>query len=213
MTPLKKHGSVFHMLRRPLTFIFSCVTFLLVFSSISNAYDTSNVTITGTLLKNLTTENWLGLKTSSGHIYKLKSEDKEVMATLQKLEDGDLISGTGLLDNATKFVALHSLTFIGLKRLLGFWWTSFGFAEIQTFSEMSFYQPLLREAQKSYSTKKSYQYSISPSANTSWVVFLSDDKTVYYTSMEFNGASASMKMYNPETGALMKTIDFTRISR
>ncbi len=200
------------MLRRYLTLFLSSVTFLLTFSSISHAHDVDNVTITGTLLKNLTTENWLGLKTSSGHIYKLKSDDKEITSTLLKLEDGDLISGSGHLDNNTKFAALHSLTFIGLKRLLGFWWTSFGFAEIQTFSEMSFYQPLLKEVQKNYPTKKSYQYSVSPSASTSWVVFLSDDKTVYYTSMEFNGASASMKMYDPETGVLMKTIDFTRIN-
>lgn len=202
------------MLRRLLSSLILCVTFLLIFEQNGIAQESGQVTVTGTLLKSLTAESdtQLKLRTSSGHIYQLKITGQEANETINKLEDGDLISGFGQIDNSTKMAAIQSLSFIGLKRLLGFWWTSLGFVEIQTFSEMNFYQPVQK---KSASTpiKKSYQYSVSPSSGPSWVIFLSDDKTVYYTSMEINGVSAKMKMYNPETGALMKTIEFTRINR
>ncbi len=190
------------MLRRYLNLFSLSVSFLFMALPLAFTQESGQVLVTGTVIKNLTAFSWLGLKTSSGHIYKLKAQGAEVTATLSKLEEGDLISGFGQIDDNSKVASLQSLSFIGLKRLLGFWWTSLGFAEIRTFSEMNFYSTI----------KTSYQYSISPSTSPSWVIFLSDDQGVYYTSMDFQGASAEMKMYNPETGALIKTIDFTRIN-
>lgn len=198
------------MLRRLLSPLFITVSFLLITSANGFAQESGQVTITGTLIKNLTPDNWLGLKTSSGHIYKIKSDGSEANETLLKLEEGDLVSGFGQIDNSSKVAMIQSLSFIGLKRLLGFWWTSMGFAEIRTFSEMNFYNQSLFKTDSPL--KKSYQYSISPTLSTSWVIFLSDDKNVYYTSMIFQGNKAQMKMYNPETGVLTKTIDFTRIN-
>lgn len=200
------------MLRRSLSFIFTTVTFLLM-TSAALAQESGQVTVTGTFIKNVPGENWLGLKTSSGHIYKLSPDGGEVVETLSKLENGDLISGFGQIDNSSKVAFLQSLSFIGLKRLLGFWWTNMGFVEVRTFSEMNFYtQSNSSSTFSEPTTKKSYQYSVSPSSTNSWVIFLSDDKAVYYTSMEFQGSHAKMKMYNPETGVLMKTIEFTRIN-
>ncbi|MEK6774049.1 MAG: hypothetical protein AABY64_08915 [Bdellovibrionota bacterium] len=200
------------MLRRYLNLFSLSVSFLFMALPLGFAQESGQVSVTGTVIKNLTAFSWVGLKTSSGHIYKLKAESAEVTATLSKLEEGALISGFGQIDDSSKVASLQSLSFIGLKRLLGFWWTSLGFAEIRTFSEMNFYSQPQPNNRDPATIKTSYQYSISPSTNPSWVIFLSDDQGVYYTSMDFQGASAEMRMYNPETGALIKTIDFTRIN-
>ncbi len=200
------------MLRRLLTLLSITVAFMLITLAKAPAQESGQVTIAGTLIKKSSPENWLGLQTSSGHLYKLISNSAEVSETLPKLEEGDLVSGFGQIDNSSKVASLQSLNFIGLKRLLGMWWTNMGFADIQTFSEMNFYLEKSTSVQTDATIKKSYQYSISPTVSPSWVIFLADEKTVYYTSMDFQGNTAKMKMYHPETGVLMKTIDFTRIN-
>jgi len=201
------------MLRRTLTSLILTVSFSLFFSRVALSQDTSK-SISGTLIKSLTAPSGWALKSSSGHLYNMRLHSDETNEIIQKLEDGDFVSGAGEVDHFNKLALLKSIDFIGLKKFLGLWWTSWGFAQIPTFSELSFsgvdseQKPLL---QKSL-VKRSFQYSISPTTNPGWIVLLSDDKDIYFSSLHLNGRSAHLKIYNAETGTLTKVVDFTRIS-
>ena len=121
----------------------------------------------------------------------------------------------------SKQAEFRSVDFIGLKRLLGYWWTTEGFLDVRTFSLMNFYDrpgssvsagDLPNVAPRTDSIKKSYQYSVTPSSGVEWVVFLNDKETVYFTQVTFQGANAQMKVYNSESGALEKTINLLRLN-
>jgi hypothetical protein len=149
---------------------------------------------------------------SDGNIYPIESGAPDVEESLKKLSTGDLISGSGVFTDSGK-ISLEYIDYVGLRRMLGKWISSDGLLQVKNFSEMKFYPHTNSDTETTVpmtlaNVPKTFQYSVTPSGGKAWVLFLSDAnaKTTTFATIQINGANATLKTFDSETGGVTKTL-------
>lgn len=167
--------------------------------------------VVGTLQRG---DKGLSLITQSGcQTYSISTKSEDAEFNLYKLQSGDVITATGLLDEATCEAALESIDFVGLKQLLGYWHSSAGLFSIGSFTSLTFYPndktDISTEEEPEFFAPVSpvnFTYSVTPSEGKDWVVFLSDKSSTVFATIRFNKTRATMKFYDSETGKITRTL-------
>ncbi|WP_413574645.1 hypothetical protein ACLVWU_10485 [Bdellovibrio sp. HCB290] len=150
--------------------------------------------------------------------YLVASNNETALNALIKLAPGDVITATGKKNPAHCTVAIESVEYVGLRRLLGNWYSSEAVINVQDFNSMKFYaaQKISENGNTVYKyisqTPIEYSYSLIPSAGNEWVMFLSDSKSTTFGTIQFHRGSAVLKIYRSDTGALNKTLILYRMT-
>lgn len=157
---------------------------------------------------------YLSLPEQSCPRYELIAKNNEASAHIRKLSEGDLINATGYLDSSLCQSHIESVEYVGLKKLLGYWYSKAGIITVRDFSLLSFYPLNVRDL-KDVSSEHSgepitYRYSVVPSDGSEWVVFLSNSKGTSFATLKFARSIVTMKIYDSETGAILQTLRLSK---
>ncbi|WP_413584270.1 hypothetical protein [Bdellovibrio sp. HCB274] len=150
--------------------------------------------------------------------YLVASNNETALSALVKLAPGDVITATGKKNPAHCTVSIESVEYVGLRRMLGNWYSSEAVINVQDFNTMKFYaaQKISETGNKDYKsisqTPIEYSYSLVPSSGKEWVMFLSDSKSTTFGTIQFHRGSAVLKIYSSDTGALNKTLILYRMT-
>lgn len=198
MTRVGSHEKKWGM--RLLLFVLS----LMVSSGVSAAQP-----VTGTVLRESSgTTYLLADQKCKKYILDTKTDDAE--NNVRKLSNGDRITATGLLDSTTCTAVIESIEYVGLKKMLGYWYSNEGIITVRDYSSLSFYPINLKDYHdgKDYRTADpiDYRYSITPSEGREWVVFLSDKNSTLFATIQFIKDTALMRIYDSDNGKIIKTL-------
>ncbi|MNT28042.1 hypothetical protein D3C72_1637010 [compost metagenome] len=134
---------------------------------------------------------------------------------MKKLSSGDLINGTGIVQYKSNKLVLETIDYVGLRRMLGKWISNDGLLQVKNFSEMKFYPHNSPSSPTPSGLVLSdvpitFRYSLTPADGKAWVMFLSDSSKTVFTTIQINGANATLKTFDSETGAVAKTLRLTK---
>lgn len=145
--------------------------------------------------------------------YRIVTSEPEDAVTLSQLSAGDRISGHGVLNPVHRTLIVQSIDFVGLRKLLGPWLTTDGVLHFQDFDTMTV-QPLSGQ-------KTPYHYSLTPSENGEWVMFLSDSRRTILATLRFDAdnrlttgrskkSRALLKIFEANSGKILRTLNLER---
>jgi len=138
--------------------------------------------------------------------YELITRNEAAMESLLKLSNGDVITATGSKNPASCEINVDTIDYVGLKRLLGVWYSKDAVVDIRNYNEMSFYPPVMPDfANGAKPVSVDYKYSVIPSEGKEWVLFLSDKKTTTFATLQFSKGPVIMKIYS-ESGDVIRTM-------
>jgi hypothetical protein len=152
------------------------------------------------------------------HRYLVLSNSEAALSALVKLAAGDVVTATGIKNPGECSVAIESVEYVGLRRMLGNWYSREAVINVQDFSSMKYYptESIATNGNKVYAQVSKnpveYNYSLVPGSGKEWVLFLSDSKSTTFGTIQFNRGSAVMKIYNSDTGELTKTLLLYRLT-
>lgn len=146
--------------------------------------------------------------------YTIETKSEEAISGVRKLSPGDNITASGILDSDSCHALIESIDYVGLKKLLGYWYSHAGIFTIRDFNSLSFYPINTKNLENGtlYRTSDpiNYRYSVTPSEGNEWVVFLSDRKSTTFATIQFVKQSAVMKLYDSDTGKITKILHLSK---
>jgi hypothetical protein len=186
---------------------------LFVLTTISSAVALSAQPISGSIAV-FAKSMYLNAQNEPCTRYEITSKKESALAALIKLSNGDVITATGIKDPASCKVIIESVDFVGLKRLLGLWYSKDGVLAVQDFNLMRYYPaglPALIESSNPDAAPVDYKYRMVPSEGKEWVLFLSNTFSTTFATIQFSTkGTATMKTYDSESGNITKTMVLTR---
>lgn len=177
--------------------------FFLTLLSAGSVFAASN--ISGSIVKESTSYY---LVADSGCVrYLIKPQNAETAQTMVKLRSGDQLRASGNLSANTCEATLHSIDFVGLQSLLGYWKSDDGMYSIRNFSMLQFFpegsEEIVNGKYHDSIIPVTYHYSIVPAMGKDWVVFLSDNQDTQFATIRLNKNSATLKIFDSETGNMV----------
>ncbi len=171
------------------------------------AFAAQAISLTGVLEKNVQgsfiTFNYGSQK------YQVSSLPGEVTDSIAKMESGDTFIGNGQIDENKKTVLITSLDYVGLKKMLGLWYSGGSVMDFTSFTDLSVYpfntHPLILNLDKT-----DIRYSVAPFRGNQWAVFLSSRNSTLFGTLEFEGTEAILRVFNSETGNASSTMRLIR---
>jgi hypothetical protein len=149
---------------------------------------------------------------NSEFYYKIAAQNPDVQDSLDRLSNGDFIAGNGTLDTANKKLSIKSIDYVGLRKLLGPWIGTEGTLLFKDFSTMRFTPRFFDINLDSRLTnyQKEFRYSLTPSDGNEWGLFLSDDKSTTFATVEFTKNKVIIKIFESESGKIVRTLKLER---
>ncbi|KYG64086.1 hypothetical protein AZI86_14895 [Bdellovibrio bacteriovorus] len=148
--------------------------------------------------------------------YQLVPKNSIVALHMRKLASGDFVEGSGQLDDDHCKAFVESIEYVGLRKLLGYWYSeTAGIITVRDFSSLSFYpmnktSDLKDDALSRTGDPITYRYSVTPSEGKEWVVFLSNAQGTSFATLMFSSKFVTMKIYDSETGSLNQTLRLSK---
>lgn len=146
--------------------------------------------------------------------FEIKTKSAEATESVRKLSNGDYLTATGLLDLQLCKVVIESIDYVGLKKLLGYWYSADGIISVRDFNSLSFYpiDGMVIQEGALFKTVEpiDYRYSVTPSDGKEWVLFLSDKKSTTFATIQFLRETAIIKLYDSDNGDITKTFYFSK---
>ncbi|HEX7676105.1 MAG TPA: hypothetical protein VF412_18155 [Bdellovibrio sp.] len=144
--------------------------------------------------------------------YRIETKSADAQSALQKLAPGDTITATGLIDKSVCTASIESIDYVGLKRMLGNWFSKDGLITVRDFTNLQFFPTGNTEISKNYDIVKpiEYKYSLTPSDGKEWVLFLSDNQSTTFATIQFSKDIAIMKIFDSDSGEVKKTMILNR---
>lgn len=169
--------------------------------------------IIGTLTRDIH-YNGLAIILENKKKYFLTCSDAEAIIALNKMSPGDLVIGTGTIDDSKSTLHLENMDYVGLQRALGLWHTDNGFVEFKNFSDLDVYSKVFENSEVSTNSKKEFKYSLTPGtgSGTDWVLFLSDSDSTTMGTFKVDRNSATIKVFDSKTGNIKQTIRLSKVS-
>jgi hypothetical protein len=186
-----------------------CILFSLALNSTTLASNTvTSQTCKGFISKNSSGYFLNGV--NSKVLFRIIPRSPDVEAILAQLNNGDWISGNGVLETSERTVALQSIDFVGLHGLLGPWIVDDSTLIFKDFETMLY--------KKLNGNSINYHYSVSPGDDGEWAIFLSDDNHTILGSLKLGiggtapspQKSALMKLFEAASGKIARTLKLER---
>lgn len=134
-------------------------------------------------------------------------------STLTRLSDGDLIIANGSLDTQRGVALIESVDFVGLKQIIGRWYTrdSKGIMRFNTYQDVDVISLVLASGSATVVAQKSLKYTVSPSNGGDWIMFLSDERSTQMGSFYIKDNVATLKLFNTQTGDVSQVIRLQKV--
>ncbi len=137
---------------------------------------------------------------------------------LQKMRDGDFLTGHGQILTSRKMVALESIDTVGLKQILGIWrtvhWDVF---EFRDFSRVVLYAPNPGNRADRITPRlaptRQMNYTLAPSSGDNWSIFMADKDGIQLGELQFGARSMNMTLYDSATGRVNQKFELAPIRR
>lgn len=144
--------------------------------------------------------------------YTIETNTTDVQDSLNRLSEGDYITGNGFVDENNKKIRIDSIQYVGLRRLLGPWKSDEGLMVFKDFTTMRFFPNYTDQPQGVEATnhQQEFRYSLSPSNSGAWILFLSDSKSTTFATVEFDSANILLKIFESESGNILRTLILER---
>ncbi|WP_291516213.1 hypothetical protein [Bdellovibrio sp. ArHS] len=147
-------------------------------------------------------------------VFTVETKSEDAAMSVRKLSTGDTLTASGLLDTETCIASIESVDYVGLKKLLGYWYTQEGIITVSDFNSLSFYPINMKDFQNGKDLSQidpiTYRYSLTPSDGKEWVLFLSDSTSTLFATIFFNKNNATMRIYDSENGDIVKTLRLSK---
>jgi|GEM_PF-1099097 len=144
---------------------------------------------------------------------------------LRKLSTGDFLSGGFEYDATDRSYSLQQIESVGLKSLLGPWFSTGMLFNFESFTRLSIiandtpsrsFAPLSSNAANGNSSRlspKQFNYSLTPTADSEeWVAFLSDNESTHYSTIERGANVIHIRLYDSDSGAVVQTFTLSRLN-
>ncbi|MEN0057340.1 MAG: hypothetical protein AAGB31_00790 [Bdellovibrio sp.] len=182
---------------------------IVITSSFASAFQSLSGTVTRT-----SSDLYIVISNAHCSRYLLVGANEDADNSIRKLSAGDILTASGTLHESTCKASLTSVDYVGLKKLLGYWYSNEGIFTVRDFNYMSFYPMNIKNAQSDpeYYTGDpiSYRYSITPSEGKEWVMFLSDKESTTFATLQMYRGYATMRIYDSDTGQMKKTLRLSK---
>lgn len=204
LTEGKGHGKTCGM--RILLFVLSILTSLPIFA---------NQPIYGVVTRDTTKLSIVLDNNSDCTNFVISSKSEEASSAIKKLSHGDSLTATGQLNPSDCTALIESIEYVGLKKMLGKWYSADGIIDVRNYNLLSYYPIPINIPNTDYVTFNvikpiEYRYSLTPTDSTEWVLFLSDRTSTTFATIQFGKGNAVMKFYDSETGDITKTLFLSR---
>jgi hypothetical protein len=152
------------------------------------------------------------------HRYLVVSKSESSLSALVKLAAGDFFTATGLKNPGDCTVSIETVEYVGLRRMLGNWYSRDAVINVQDFNSMKYYpaQSVVTKGDRVYTQVSAnpveYNYSLVPGSGKEWVLFLSDSKSTTFGTIQFDRGTAVMKINNSITGEVIRTLLLYRMT-
>ena len=147
-----------------------------------------------------------------GREFRLFTRNSYVMTDLQKLEDGDYLSGTGWIHENSSAVEVTAVEFVGLSKMLGLWHTSdWRVFDFKNFSQLDLYLPTKSKALNALHLR-SLRYTVAPDGGTDWSILIVDSNSVDVGNLFVRKDSMRIEVFDPKTGNVATTIDLSPLN-
>lgn len=150
----------------------------------------------------------------SRKLLNLVPSDHFVEQDLARLDSGDVLIGSGYIDNETNTLYFSAVHFVGLAKMLGIWrGDSNTIFEFLDFNQFKIYETKFNTTHHDssrYLPVKSYQYSVAPNAKEAWSILINDDKTIKTGRLQVTHSKISIDLIDPGSGKIEKTIILRR---
>lgn len=218
LTPVERHGSYGNMQTSAQKFHSPILVFVLFFTFLFSTSAHSSQLIVGTIFvdgQDFYLNARLAAESQPRQI-RIVARTEAVKDVLEKLSTGDFLSGGFEYDTNNRLYWLDTVESVGLRSLLGSWYeegTLFRFESFNRLRVLSSVASLEGGIFSSRIYSKDFNYSLSPSSgDRAWIAFLSDRQSTYYSTLENFALSIRIKMYDADSGKLMKVHNLTRLN-
>lgn len=151
--------------------------------------------------------------TQTSQKYQVTATTPETISLLKRLENGDYITGSGNFDEDSKTIQIDSLDYVGLKKMLGLWYSGASVMNFSSFSDLSIYPILSKNMVIALSPKTDLRYSMGPYSGNQWALFMSSKDATIFATIEFANGDATLRVFDSETGANTRTMRLVRWSK
>lgn len=148
-------------------------------------------------------------------VLRVSTQSRDVQKILNRLEEGDSIVATGDTKTDLGLIDIQSIDFVGLRKMLGVWnsTNARGILEFKTYSEMKVYSvgaPVAGPAAGLPRTR-SFKYTLSPTGNDDWVLFMSDDSATKMGFLRLQQNDATISMLDSSTGDISQVLRLQKV--
>lgn len=150
--------------------------------------------------------------TQTSQKYKIASTTGDAVDSIERLNSGDYITGNGDINEDAKTIQLNSLDYVGLKKILGLWYSGGSVMNFSTFTDLSVYPLMGKNLVVALSPKTDLHYSLAPYSGNQWAIFLSSQDATVFATIEFSEKEATMHIFDSETGQNTRTMRLVRWS-
>lgn len=141
----------------------------------------------------------------SSVVYTLSSPSTATLIYFGRLENGDFVSASGILDSEAKVAMIQSIDYVGLNKILGLWYSKEKVFDFSSYTDLHLYS-------NAPSVKNVFRYSMAPSKGNDWTLFLSDtsNKRTLLATIRFSKSFATLKLIDSETGLISQSFRLYR---
>ncbi|WP_155722564.1 hypothetical protein ACLWBD_08180 [Bdellovibrio sp. HCB117] len=147
-------------------------------------------------------------------LYTIETKSEDAALSVRKLSNGDTVTASGLIDSKSCMAIIESVDYVGLKKLLGYWYSQEGIITVRDYNSLSFYPINMNDFQNGKDFTQidpiTYRYSVTPSDGKEWVLFLSDSTSTVFATILFNKNNATMRIYDSENGEIIKVLRLSK---
>jgi hypothetical protein len=135
--------------------------------------------------------------------------DNEIQKTILKLKSGDMISGSGhLQDQNLNGITVDSVAFVGIANLVGYWTHNTKLFNFLNFSALSIWTmdggPV--------PTSEIYKYVLTPTQGNGWRIFVGGEPDgVNVGSLEIKGTQAHIVLHDPKSHKIIADYTLEKI--
>lgn len=154
------------------------------------------------------------LDSNTGAYYRLASSRSETLTTLNKLNTGDFVMATAVVNSAQNSVQIETIDFVGLRQIIGYWGTPHRgrVMNFRSYSDLSIYDLIIQsEGDDIRSSRKQMKYTVVPGSGNDWVMFLSDDRETQMGYLSLTNSAATLRLVHSRTGETTNILQLEKL--
>lgn len=142
------------------------------------------------------------IERDTGRTFKVQPSNVTVRKLLDQLTTFDGLRGQ-VPSKDGETLMLEAIDFVSLRRLLGEWQDESSRVSFEDYSRVKF---------EMNGNIRMFLYALSPGANNSWRIYLTDQSSIALGSLIVEGSKATLEFYDPQTGEVAQSLHLSKVT-